>query len=146
VFSYFSATYNTTYLLNTDVVDQGAAESYCRLQGGHLASWSDTSEQAEVETYFIDQSQLLIPQLDAYWLGAAASMNGTDNKWPNFRWGRTGGKGLQRRCTAAACCRGRAGLQLTVPAGASPAALCAGGWTSRSRAPAWLATGATPAR
>jgi hypothetical protein len=86
VFRYFSATYNSSYLLNTNPLSQADAAAYCRQQGGHLVSWSDTSEQAEVETYFIDSNQLLIPQLDSYWIGAAASATGTFNRWPNFRW------------------------------------------------------------
>ncbi len=85
MFRYYSATYNSSYLLNTNLLDFTAAELYCRRQGGHLVSWSDTSEQAEVETYFIDSNQLLIPQLDSYWIGAYAAASGTFNLWPNFR-------------------------------------------------------------
>ena len=85
VFSYTSATYNTTYLINTAALSWNDAEAFCKQQGGHLACWSDTSEQAEVEQYFIDRSQLLIPNMDAYWIGATASAAGTSNKWPNFR-------------------------------------------------------------
>ncbi len=87
MFSYTSTTYATTYLLNTAKLSQAAAQAYCKQQGGHLASWADTSEAAEVESAFVDRNQLLIPHMEAYWIGATASPGGTFNRWPNFRWG-----------------------------------------------------------
>jgi hypothetical protein len=46
--------------------------------------YKDQGEQFDVENYFANKSQLLLPYYHTYWIGATAAASGS-NRWPNFR-------------------------------------------------------------
>ena len=47
-------TYNATFVFSTGLYNSTGAESFCRRQGGHLASFRSYDEQLEVEEFFIN--------------------------------------------------------------------------------------------
>jgi hypothetical protein len=55
IFTFKSNSTNKTYALNTNLLDQKAAQQVCNDMGGHLASWGSYEEQMEVEQYYIKQ-------------------------------------------------------------------------------------------
>ncbi len=77
--------YNYTYILRTEKVDLATATTYCNQKGGHVVWYKDQGEQFDVENYFANKTQLLLPYYHTYWIGATAAAAGS-NKWPNFRW------------------------------------------------------------
>jgi hypothetical protein len=69
VMTYYSPTFNKTYVLNTTRMNNNDAEQFCRDNGGHMASWSSAAEQNEVEEYFTAPYKLLLPYMPQYWIG-----------------------------------------------------------------------------
>ena len=46
---------NITFLLNLTAVDQATAQQTCQERGGHLAAYTTTAEQAEVEAFYVSK-------------------------------------------------------------------------------------------
>jgi hypothetical protein len=44
-----------TFLLNLTAVDQATAQQTCQEKGGHLAAYTTTAEQAEVEAFYVNK-------------------------------------------------------------------------------------------
>ncbi len=44
-----------TFLLNLTAVDQATAQATCQEKGGHLAAYTTTAEQAEVEGFYLSK-------------------------------------------------------------------------------------------
>jgi hypothetical protein len=53
VFNYTSSKSRATYMLNTNLLSQEDAQTFCNDQGGHLAGYDSLAEQIEVEQRFI---------------------------------------------------------------------------------------------
>jgi hypothetical protein len=69
---YTSPTTGNTFSFNAHPKNQSDAEYACNEAGGHLASYADVFEQAEVEKYFADEGVLMAAYHKAYWLGLVA--------------------------------------------------------------------------
>lgn len=64
--------------MNTTPMDFDTAERMCNTNGGHLATYANGTEQAEVERHFLS-TQFFIPSChQAYWIGYRATT------WPKF--------------------------------------------------------------
>ena len=72
VFHYTSRLFNNTYKFNNQPMSLQAAEETCKCQGGHLASYTDQTEQAEVEKYFLDQVRRV--QRGAMWAAVSSGV------------------------------------------------------------------------
>ena len=71
---------NVTFYLNTTETTFADAEVSCKDNGGHIAGFTNETEQYEVEQFFISQGYLLPTYNKVYWYGA--STNST--LWPIF--------------------------------------------------------------
>jgi hypothetical protein len=83
VMTYYSPTFNKTYVLNTTHMNNNDAEQFCRDNGGHMASYASAAEQNEVEAYFTAPYKLLLPYMPQYWIGLR-----TKGGWSakGFKW------------------------------------------------------------
>jgi hypothetical protein len=68
-FLYESAATQSSYVLNTNPMNQKDAEQFCRDNGMHLVTWESRAEQNEVEVAFQSKFQLQPPYHSAYWMG-----------------------------------------------------------------------------
>jgi hypothetical protein len=75
----YTAASKNTFFLNTSEVGFMDAETACRANGGHLASFKDIKEQAEVERWYTAGTWLLPKYHQVYWTGYS-----TAKGWPNF--------------------------------------------------------------
>jgi hypothetical protein len=81
-YTYKSNTTGHGYLLSTAAAEFAAAEGYCNSKGGHLVSYSNETEQQEVERFFFDYGVLLPGYHTFYWLGLSTN----DTLWPAFSY------------------------------------------------------------
>lgn len=71
-----------TFTLYTTQATQAEAETACREEGGHLASFGSYDEQVEMEFAFMNRGYLLPGFHKSYWMG----LNSSDAAWPTFNW------------------------------------------------------------
>ena len=90
---YTSDKFSATYIFNSTMANFTDAENFCRYSGGHLVSWRSRAEQAEVESYYMNNGYMFPTFHRFYWMGlsAANGMKPADlisqqNKWPNFSY------------------------------------------------------------
>jgi hypothetical protein len=67
------------FYMNTTPMDYDTAERMCTLNGGHLANFVSSREQAEVEQHFFNTYYFIPSCHQAYWIGYKAVT------WPNFQ-------------------------------------------------------------
>jgi hypothetical protein len=73
---------NHSYLLNTSMANQAAAEALCQASGGHLVSYGSLEEQQEVEGHFVNGGFIFPAFNKVYWIGLVTNRTA----WPRFRW------------------------------------------------------------
>jgi hypothetical protein len=77
-----TASTNVTFQLNLQLADARTAGMICLQQGGHLASYSSSAEQAEVEQFYIKKGYILPGFHKLYWM----SLTSDYMLYPEFRW------------------------------------------------------------
>ncbi len=83
---YTARSTGSTFRFYADPLSQADAEAVCNEATGHLASYADIFEQAEVEAYFRDQGYLLPAYHKSYWLGLVADPPANQRQGPFSSW------------------------------------------------------------
>ncbi len=91
---YTSDKFSATYIFNSTMANFSDAEAFCRNSGAHLVSWKSQAEQAEVESFYINNGFMFPTYHRFYWMGLRAgnSIRPADllapfgNMWPNFTY------------------------------------------------------------
>ena len=62
----------STYIFNNTPATFAQASAYCKAAGAYLATYLNQAEQADVESYYINNGYIMPSFHKAYWLGLSA--------------------------------------------------------------------------